>query len=125
VMRCRVGTGEVVKSGKFPCVVSRKGVGANSIKCTSCNSWIHTNAVASVESLPNVSNFHCTNLSEKLKEISLGAESADLQLKCIGKFCYFGDVVGAGGGAEDSSRARAMRSAWSKFRELAPILTSR
>ena len=38
VMRCRVGTGEVVKSGKFPCGVCRKGVGANSIKCTSCNS---------------------------------------------------------------------------------------
>ena len=38
VMRCRVGTGEVVKSGKFPCGVCRKGVGANNIKCTSCNS---------------------------------------------------------------------------------------
>ena len=33
-------------------------------------------------------------------------------------------MVGAGGGAEDASRAR-VRSAWAKFRELAPILTSR
>ena len=40
------------------------------------------------------------------------------------KFCYLGDVVGEGGGAEDASRAR-VRSAWAKFRELAPILTSR
>ena len=31
VIRCRVGAGEVVKSGKFPCGVCRKGVGANSI----------------------------------------------------------------------------------------------
>ena len=38
VMRCRTGTGEVVKFGKFPCGVCRRGVGVNSIKCTSCNS---------------------------------------------------------------------------------------
>jgi len=72
-----------------------------------------------------VSNFHCTKCSvrsEELKEISLEAESADLQLECVGKFCYLGDVVGAGGVAEDASRAR-VRSAWAKFRELTPILT--
>ena len=62
--------------------------------------------------------------SEVLKEISLGAESADLRLECVGKFCYLGDMVGLGGEAEDASRAR-VRSAWAKFRELAPILTSR
>ena len=44
--------------------------------------------------------------SEELKEMSLGAESADLRLECVGKFCYLSDVVGAGGGAEDASRAR-------------------
>ena len=128
VMRCRVGTGEVVKSGKFPCGVCRKGVGANSIKCTSCNSWIHKKCSGVSGKLSNVSNFHCTKCvrcspvrSEELKEISLGT---DLRLECVGKFCYLGDVVGAGGGAEDASRAR-VRSAWAKFRELTPILTSR
>ena len=34
------------------------------------------------------------------------------------------DMIGVGGGAEDASRAR-VRCAWAKFRELAPILTSR
>src|SRR5664279_5084342 len=33
-------------------------------------------------------------------------------------------MIGAGGGAEDASRVRT-RCAWLKFRELAPILTSR
>ena len=45
-------------------------------------------------------------------------------MECVEKFCYLGDMIGAGGGAEDASRART-RCAWSKFRELAPILTSR
>jgi hypothetical protein len=128
VMRCRVGTGEVVKSGKFPCGVCRKGVGANSIRCTSCKSWIHKKCSGISGKLTNMSNFHCKKCvrgspvqSDELKEISLGA---GLQLECVGKFCYLGDVVGAGGGAEDASRAR-VRSAWAKFRELAPILTSR
>ena len=42
----------------------------------------------------------------------------------VNKFCYLGDMIGAGGGAEEASRAR-VRSAWCKFRELAPILTKR
>ena len=33
-------------------------------------------------------------------------------------------MIGAGGGAGEASRAR-VRCAWAKFRELAPILTSR
>ena len=58
---------------------------------------------------------------EVLKEISLGL---DKSLECVGKFCYLGDTIGAGGGAGEASRAR-VRSAWAKFRELAPVLTSR
>src|SRR5664279_960447 len=38
------------------------------------------------------------------------------------KFCYLGDMIGAR--AEEASRAR-VRCAWSKFRELSAILTSR
>ena len=36
----------------------------------------------------------------------------------------FGDMTGAGGGAEEALRAR-VQCAWGKFRELSPILTSR
>ena len=56
-----------------------------------------------------------------LTEISLGM---DQQLECVDKFWYLGDMIGAGGGAGESSRAR-VSSAWAKFRELAPILTNR
>ena len=44
VMRCRDGACQVIKSGKYPCGVCGKGVGANSIKCSSCHAWMHKNA---------------------------------------------------------------------------------
>ena len=45
-------------------------------------------------------------------------------LECVDKFCYLGDMIGSGGGAEEASRMR-VKCAWGKFRELSPILTAR
>jgi hypothetical protein len=42
----------------------------------------------------------------------------------VHRLCSLGDVIGAGGGADDASRARA-RSGWKKFQDLAPVLTLR
>jgi len=44
------------------------------------------------------------------------------KMECVDKFCYLGDCIGAGGGAEEASRAR-VRCAWAKFRQLVPVLT--
>ena len=41
-------------------------------------------------------------------------------LECVGMFCYLGDMIGSGGGAEEASRAR-VRCASGKFRDLAPF----
>src|SRR5664279_3985415 len=41
VMKCCEGAGLRGRSGKFPCGVCGKGVGTNSIQCTSYMSWIH------------------------------------------------------------------------------------
>ena len=46
------------------------------------------------------------------------------KLECVSKFCYLGDMISSGGGAEEASTGR-VRCAWGKFRKLAPILTSR
>ena len=35
------GLKAIIKSIKFPCSVCGKGVGANSIQCTSCTKWVH------------------------------------------------------------------------------------
>ena len=45
-------------------------------------------------------------------------------LECVDKFCYLGDMIGSGGGAEQACRMR-VKCAWGKFRELTPNLTAR
>jgi hypothetical protein len=128
VMRCRDRDGQVEKSGKFPCGVCEKGVGANSIMCTVCKAWIHKRCSGIRGSLQDESDYHCkkcvSGISEQpevLVDIPLGSGK---KLECVDKFCYLGDMIGEGGGAEEASRVR-VRCAWAKFRELAPILTSR
>jgi hypothetical protein len=37
------------------------------------------------------------------------------KLECVTKFCYLGDTIGSGDGAETASRAN-VRCAWGKFR---------
>src|SRR4051812_45639957 len=46
------------------------------------------------------------------------------ELEVVDKFCYLGDVIGRGSGAEEASRAR-VRCAWEKFRDLRLLLTAR
>jgi hypothetical protein len=48
------------------------------------------------------------------KDINIGSGIVLAQVK---SFCYLGDVISAGGGAEDTSRNR-VRSGWAKFHEL-------
>ena len=51
-------------------------------------------------------------------------EIDDDKLEVVDCFCYLGDMICPGGGCELSSITR-IRSAWGKFRELLPLLTSR
>ena len=129
VMRCRVDAGQVQKSGKYPCGVCGKGVGSNSIKCTACNAWIHKRCSGVSGNLTHVSQYRCVKCTGggspvKIETQQLLPLGDGQSLECVEKFCYLGDMIGAGGGAEEAARAR-VRCAWSKFRELAPILTSR
>ena len=57
---------------------------------------------------------------EETKQFVL--ETSD-KLEVVENFCYLGDVIGKGGGAEESSRAR-VRCAWGKFRALKMLLDS-
>jgi len=43
-----------------------------------------------------------------------------VEFECVDRFCYLGDKIGAGGGAELASRMR-VRCVWNKFRELSSI----
>src|SRR5271157_5206058 len=129
VMRCRDGAGTVEKACKDPCSVCRTGVGRNSILCTKCRLWVHKRCCGIKGRLkmamevdyqcPICVNGGKARTADK-KELLLGQE----KLECVDKFCYLGDMIGAGGGAEDAVRART-RCAWGKFNELGPILTAR
>ena len=127
VMRCHVGDGQPEASGKFPCAVCKKGVGANSIQCVLCNKWVHKRCSGIVGSLKNCMDYHCRRCTGVLrdqevdeKEIVIDAYTGD-KIGCVDKFSYLGDVLGKGGGAEEASRNR-VRCAWAKFNELAPFL---
>ena len=47
-----------------------------------------------------------------------------VSLEKVDKFCYLGDLLDADGGCDSAVTAR-VRSAWKKFREYLPILTSK
>jgi len=79
VMRCRGSESQVVKSGKYPCGVCSKGVGSNSIQCTSCNAWIHKKCSGITAKLKHVEDYQSRRcregnpvISEVQQQISLG-----------------------------------------------------
>src|SRR5258708_2411399 len=126
VMNCKVGVGQVENSGKYPCGICRKGVGVNSICCGSCKKWIHKRCSGVVGNIEKMVNFMCRNCAaggvkvvDELKQFVLLNK-----VGVVEKFCYLGDFIGKGGGAEESSRAR-VRCDWGKFMELKMLLTAR
>ena len=53
-------------------------------------------------------------------EVQVGPD----KLEVVASFCYLGDMLSAGGGCEMAVTTR-VKTAWRKFRELLPVLTSR
>ena len=53
-------------------------------------------------------------------EVQVGPD----KLEVVASFCYLGDMLSAGGGCEMTVTTR-VETAWKKFRELLPVLTSR
>ena len=120
VMMSGCKEGAIEKSGKWPCGVCSKGVGVNSIKCTTCQAWTHKKCSGVKGSLiglkiPFVCKICITGKvdSEVCKEIKVGEDVFER----VEKFCYLGDMISANGGAESASVART-KCAWQKFREL-------
>lgn len=129
VLKCGVGCRQVAKSGKYPCGVCRQGVGRNCIQCNKCKSWVHKKCSGITGKLKPDSSFQCKTCVRKgehgdlvdKKEIDLGS---GVVLEQVKSFCYLGDVIGAGGGAEDASRNR-VKCGWAKFHDLGCVLKGR
>ena len=56
--------------------------------------------------------------------IAKGLELQGRKFEAVDKFCYLGDMLAARGGETAAVTAR-IQSAWKKFCELSPFLTSR
>ena len=130
VMNCKFGSGAVEESGKYPCGVCNKGVGNNSILCTKCKRWIHKRCSKVKGKITSNVGFQCPKCRDLVQKHDAVHEErslvmdAGVKFENVDRFCYLGDMIGAGGGAELASRMR-VRCAWNKFRELSPILTAR
>jgi len=111
VMCCRVRSGQVENSGKWPCGVCRKGVGVNSIFCIGCKQWVHKRCSGLTGSLNAVVGFKCrrcvegTGYEEVEREIEIEHVG---KLECVDKFCYLGDMIGAGGGLVELRKHRQL-----------------
>jgi len=130
VLKCKGGSGTVEKSGKWPCGVCNKGVGNNSIFCTKCGKWIHKRCSNTVGKLVSNEDFQCPRCiglvvtpNTEHHKASLTLETG-VEFECVDRFCYLGDMIGAGGGADLASTVR-VRCAWGKFWELSGFLMGR
>jgi len=115
------------KAARWPCGVCGRGVGSNSIQCTSCHKWVHKKCSGIKGSMYKVmTSFICRGCSNLV--ISTGHTSVDIgtsaNLEVVDKFCYLGDMLSVDGDADAAVEAR-IRTGWNKFRQLVPLLTNR
>ena len=124
--------------GDYPCAVCRKGVRDNSIRCPICVHWVHHKCSlikGRIKEDPDYVCPRCRGLSRpidgrpaptvKVDEYDEeGNVVASFDVDVVAKFCYLGDMLEAGGGCTKAITNRC-GIAWSKFRKLRPVLTSR
>ena len=127
VMICGTGLDFLQSSGEYPCAVCCTGVGNNSIYCNGRKLWVHKKCSGLRRLTPN-SDYRCARCmgnahpidSRPQNEVQVGPD----KLEVVASFCYLGDMLSAGGGCEIMVTTR-VKTAWKKFRELLPVLTSR
>ncbi|XP_060770545.1 uncharacterized protein LOC132881740 [Neoarius graeffei] len=116
-------------SGKHPCGVCRKGVGCNSTFCNGCQHWVHkkcTRTRGRLSADPSFRCDHCLGLARPIvgKQFDqVSPAHSPHELETVDSFYHLGYHLCAGGGYELASITRT-RSAWKKFKELLPLLSS-
>ena len=79
------------KAARWPCGVCARGVGSNSVQCTSCQKWAHKKYSGIKGSMYKVMrSFICRGCLNPV--ISTGHTSVDIgasaNLEVVDKFCY-------------------------------------
>ena len=127
IMICGMGLDLLQSSGEFPCAICHTGVGSNSIFCNGCMHWVHKKCIG-LKYLTKDPDYRCTwcqGTAHALdgrpqREVQVGPD----KLKVVAFFCYLGDMLSAAGGCELSTITH-VKTAWKKFKELLPVLSSR
>ena len=127
IMICGTGLDLLQSSGEFPCAVCRTGVGSNSILYNGCKHWVHKKR-SGLKRLKKDPDYRCTRCQgtarpldgRPQKEVQVGPD----KLVVVASFCYLGDMLSAAGGCELSTTT-CVKTAWKKFKDLLPVLSSR
>jgi len=115
------------KAVRWPCGVCSKGVGSNSLQCTSCQKWVHKKCSEIKGSMSKVAkSFICRGCLNPVT--SAGRISVDIgasaKLELVDKFCNLGDMLSVDGDADAAVEAR-IRIGWNKFEQLVPLITNK
>jgi hypothetical protein len=113
-------SGMTEETDVWQCVVC-----GNSIQCTGGQKWIHKKYHGVRGSLLAVSTiFECQWCKGELTftEVEADVVAEGGAFEVVEKFCYMGYMVSRRGGVDAVER---QRSAWVKFQELSPFLTSK
>ena len=102
-------------------------MGSNSNFCNGCKHWVHKTC-SRLKRLTKDPDYRCTRCRgtarpldvRPQKEVQVGPD----KLEVVASFCYLGDMLSAAGGCELSTTTR-VKSAWKKFNDLLPVLSSR
>ena len=127
IMICGTGLDLLQSSSEFPCAVCHTGVGSNSIFCKGCKHWVHKKC-SGLKRLTEDPDYRCTRCQgtagpldgRPQREVQVGPD----KLEVVASLCYLGDMLSAAGGCELLTTT-LVKSAWKKFKELIPVLSSR
>ena len=113
---------------KWPCGVSSKGVGVNSILCQTCSHWIHKRYSGVKGTLKKESMFRCKKCKGKNAPTdslnSTQLHVSEDKFEAVPTFQYLGDVIGESGCCVDATSTR-INASWKGFTQLLPIITNR
>ena len=127
IIICSTGLDLLQSTAEFPCMVCHTGVGSNSIFCNGCKHWVHKKC-SGLKCLTKDSDYRCTWCQGTARPLD-GRPQKEVQvrpdkLEVVASFCYLGDMLSSAGGCELSTTTH-VKTAWKKFKDLLPVLSSR
>ena len=101
-------------------------MGSNSIFCNGCKHWVHKKC-SGLKRLTKDPDYRCTRCQGTARPMD-GRPQKEVQvrpdkLEVVAYFCYLGNMLSAAGGCELSTTT-CVKTAWKKFKDLLPVLSS-